>query len=215
MIVHDFPQRSEQWYAVRLGRVTGSCANDMLATIKSGEAAARRNLRVRLVLERITGKSQENDYVSVDMQNGIDREDDARAFYEAESSNLVQRVGFLQHPTLMTGCSPDGVIGDYVGLLSLKCPKPATHLDFLETGIIPTEYLRQCCHEMWLSGVQWTDFVSYQPQFPDELRAKVVRIEAKPIDFVAYEGLLTAFLSEVDQKEASVRKLMKPAKVAA
>lgn len=201
-------QRSPEWYQARLGRVTGSCANDFLTTIKSGESATRRNLRTRLVLERITGKSQENDYVSQDMQNGIDREDDAVALYEALTGRFVDRVGFLQHTGLMAGCSPDGVLDDFHGLVSIKCPKPATHLDFIEGGSIPLDYLRQCTHELYISGAEWIDFLSYQPSFPESLRSRLVRIYAKEIDLKAYDGLLKIFLAEVDAKEAAVRKLM-------
>lgn len=207
-LIVNCEQRSEEWRQVRLGQVTGSCAHDMLTTIKSGESAARRNLRTRLVLERITGKSQENDYCSPDMQNGIEREPDAFAHYEVISGNLLDRVGFLRHAELMAGCSPDGVIGDFEGLVSIKCPKPATHLDFIEGGTVPLEYLRQCTHELYISGAAWIDFLSYQPSFPDGLRSRLVRIYAKEIDLDAYDGLLRLFLAEVDAKEAAVRKLM-------
>src|SRR5688500_8134096 len=50
MTIHDVDQRSYEWFALRAGRLTGSCAADMLATLKGkAEAAARRDLRLRLV----------------------------------------------------------------------------------------------------------------------------------------------------------------------
>lgn len=206
--IHTFEQRSPEWYAARLGLLTGSCANDMLATIKSGgEAAGRRNLRVRLMLERVTGKSQEPEFTSDDMQVGIDRETEARGFYEVESGSFVSTVGFLRHTDLMAGCSPDGVIGDFDGLLSVKCPKPATHLEYVKSGQIPTEYLRQTTHEMWISGAQWTDFVSFNPDFPDALRIKLVRVEAKALDLIGYDKAVRAFLAEVDREVEAVRTL--------
>lgn len=203
-------QRSDEWYAARLGKLTGSCANDMLTTIKSGESAARRNLRVRLTLERITGKSQESNYCSVDMQNGIEREVDAVALYEALTGRLVDRVGFLQHTSLLAGCSPDGILGDFDGLVSVKCPKEATHLEYLETKKVPTEYLRQIVHEMWISGAAWCDFLSYQPSFPEEIRTCLVRVEriGGPVDVNAYDAAARTFLKEVDDKVEAVRKLM-------
>jgi hypothetical protein len=81
-------QRSEAWFRARAGRLTGSRAGDMLATIKSGEAAARRDLRTQLVVERLTGQPQEDAYVNAAMQWGIDHEAEAFAAYEAESGNL-------------------------------------------------------------------------------------------------------------------------------
>ena len=48
-------QRTPAWFAARAGRLTASRAKDMLAAIKTGEAAARRDLRIQLVVERLTG----------------------------------------------------------------------------------------------------------------------------------------------------------------
>jgi hypothetical protein len=87
-------QRSPAWFAARAGRLTGSRAGDMLATIKSGEAAARRDLRTQLVVERLTGQPQEDTFINAAMQWGIDHEADAFAAYEAQSGNMVRRTGF-------------------------------------------------------------------------------------------------------------------------
>src|SRR6185295_6009416 len=106
--VVDAPQRSPEWFAARLGRLTGSRAGDMMATIKSGEAASRRDLRLQLVLERLTGTVQDDGYVSADMRRGIAREPAALAAYEVATGHLVQTTGFLQHDTLPAGCSLDG-----------------------------------------------------------------------------------------------------------
>jgi hypothetical protein len=99
-------QRTPEWYAARLGRLTSSCASEAFATIKKGESAARRNLRVRLVLERLTGKSQESDFQSFDMTRGIELEPEARDAYEAETGTVIESVGCVQHDTLMAACSP-------------------------------------------------------------------------------------------------------------
>lgn len=209
-------QRSPEWFAARLGRLTGSGANAMLSKGKgSDEAAGRRNLRTRLVLERLTGTSQEDDFTTRDIQHGIDTEFDAVGAYEAHSGQIVERVGFLQHPTLMTGCSPDGVIGDFEGLVSIKCPKSATHLDALETRTVPTDYLRQITHELWITGAQWCDYFSFDNRFaPESLQALRIRVEASTLKLDAYEKELLTFLREVDDKLASVLALAKKAEAA-
>src|SRR5207245_5572453 len=123
MIVLDCAQRSDEWKQARLGRLNGSRAADMLATLKSGgEAAARRDLRTALVLERICVVSQENGYVNADMERGIQLEPDALAAYEAQTGSLVQPVGYCVHESLMCGVSPDGLVGDD-GLVEVKCPR--------------------------------------------------------------------------------------------
>jgi predicted phage-related endonuclease len=206
MIVVCAEQRTPEWYQARVGRLTGSCAADMMARIKSGEAAARRDLRLRLVCERLTGVSQEDVFVSPAMQRGIDKEADAFAAYEAHTGHLVQRVGFLAHDTLMAGCSPDGLIGD-VGIVELKCPKSATHLKYLRAKEIPTDYLFQVVHNLWITGAEWCDFVSFDDRFPRDLQLLCVRYARVPAEIDTYELMARTFLSEVDAELESVRGL--------
>jgi hypothetical protein len=107
--INNAEQRSPEWFAARCGRLTGSQAGDMLATVKSkGEAAGRRNLRAKLVVERLTGEPQEDGFDSEWMRRG--RELEPRAFdeYEAATGNVVRRTGFLSHTELPVGCSLDG-----------------------------------------------------------------------------------------------------------
>lgn len=196
-IVND-PQRSPAWFAARAGRLTGSCAKDMLATIQKGEAAARRDLRTRLVVERLTGQPQEDDYVSAAMQWGIDREDAAFAAYEAHSGNVVRRTGFLRGDELMVGCSLDGDVENFAGIVELKCPKSATHLGYLKAGAVPSNHMPQILHNLWISGAQWCDFVSYDPRFPESLQLFVCRVPRVELDVLAYAKCAEKFLVEVD-----------------
>lgn len=207
MIVLCKDQRTPEWYASRIGRLTGSSAADMMARIKTGEAAARRDLRVRLVCEVLTGEGQEDAYVSKEMQRGIDKEKDAFAAYEARTGNLVQRVGFVAHDTLMAGCSPDGYVGNYSGLIELKVPKSATHLRYLRAGGMPSDYLYQVTHNLWITGAKWCDFVSFDDRFPPALRLFIVRVERNDADIAAYELMARTFLTEVASEVESVRGL--------
>lgn len=205
-IVHDCLQRSPEWYQLRAGKLTGSRAADMLAEIKKGEAAARRDLRVQLACERLTGASQDNGYVSTEMLRGMEMEPHAIAAYEADTGAIVRSVGFLEHPELPAGCSPDGLIGDD-GLLELKCPKSATHFSYLRSRKVPTEYLRQITHHLWISGRQWADFVSYDDRFPAALQVLIVRVTRTDVDVTAYELAARLFLSEVEKEVEAVRSL--------
>lgn len=191
-------QRSPEWVAARLGRLTGSRVADAFATLKKGgEAAGRRNLRIQLVLERLTGRCQENGFTSFDMERGIELEEEARNAYEAETGVFVEPVGFVMHDELMAGCSPDGLTAE--GLIELKCPKAATHLDYIRGGL-PREYELQIIHGLWLTGRVWGDFVSYHPEFPQPLRIKRSRLFAAQIDFAAHELNVSLFLSEVEKE---------------
>lgn len=204
----DVPQRSPEWFAARCGRLTGSAAKDMLATIKSGESAARRNLRLKLVLERITGKTQEPEFISAAMQTGIDREPLAFAAYEALTGDLAETSGFLAHTEHMAGCSLDGHLGNFTKLLSIKCRQPAAHLEAVTTGRIPADAFAQIRHELWVTGAESHDYFSWNPDFPPALQSRLVTVTREQANLAEYEDKALAFLAEVAAEEATVRGLM-------
>lgn len=190
-------QGTEEWYAARLGKVTASRIRDVVAKIKTGEAAARRDYRIQLVTERLTGQ-KEASYTSPDMQWGTDTEPMARAAYEAETGNLVAEVGMIDHPTIdMTGASPDGLVGAE-GMLEIKCPKTATHLQTLMDGKAPTQYIPQMQWQMACAGRQWVDFVSYDPRLPEQYQLFIVRVQRDNELIETLEKEVVAFLQEVD-----------------
>lgn len=203
----DCEQRSEMWIAARAGRLTGSSASDMMAKIKTGEAAGRRDLRTRLALERITGQSLEDGFVSPSMQHGIDMESKALSIYEANSGFIIDRPGFLALDGTMAGCSLDALIAGGKGIVEAKCPKPATHLEYLRTGKIPTAYRWQCLHNLWVSGAQWCDFISFDDRFPEDLQYLCIRMERVEVDITAYSLAATLFLQEVADEVDSIEQL--------
>jgi hypothetical protein len=200
----DAEQRTPAWFAARLGRLTGSRAADMLASIKTGEAAARRDYRLQLVCERLTGQLQEEPFVNAAMQRGIECEPLAFAAYEARTGQMVQRSGFLQHVEYLAGCSLDGHVGDFDGIVELKCPKSATHLRYLKSGELPTEHRPQILHNLWITGAAWCDFVSYDDRFPEHLSLFVVRVPRNEFDVNAYEKCALKFLDEVQAEVEAV-----------
>jgi len=206
----DAEQRSPEWHAARAGRVTGSRAADMLATVKSGEAAARRNLRTQLVLERITGRPQESGFTSAAMQQGIDREPEAYAAYAEITGRELTKTGFLRHDLFMVGVSLDGHVGDFEGIIEIKCPLPATHLSYLRSGVVPSAYIPQVTHSLWITGAEWCDFISYNPDFPEPLQVKITRVYATDLNLPEYQIQLFNFLSEVDAEFDTVQELMGP-----
>lgn len=210
--VIDAEQRSPEWHAARLGRLTGSRAADMLSTRKDKtEAAGRRNLRTQLVLERITGRSQEDPYESPWMKHGSEFEPSALAEFEAVSGLIVRRTGFLSCDDMPVGCSLDGHVGDFEGIIEAKCVKAANHLEYLQRARIPPEYIAQCTHNLWVSGAQWVEFASWNDQFPPELQ--LFRVRAYREEFAReleeYERAARLFLAEVDRETEAVRALMR------
>lgn len=198
--VIDAPQRSDAWRMARLGRFTGSRASDMLATIKIGEAAARRDLRMDIVVELLTGEPEDDGYVSKDMQRGIDLEPAAFAAYEAATGQIVRRSGFLSHNTLRVGCSLDGHVGAFRGIIEMKCPKKATHFRYLRERKIPSDYLAQITHNLWVSDAEWCDFVSFDDRFPIGMRLVIIRVTRADVENCErYAAMAQAFLAEVQR----------------
>jgi len=211
VIAYGCAQRSPEWHALRLGKLTGSHAADMLATVKTkgAEAAARRDLRLRLVCERLTGASSEGDYVSKDMQRGVDLEPAARAAYEAATGSIVKPIGFVAHDALAAGCSPDGLVRG--GIVEIKCPKAATHLGYIRGRSLPRDYAPQITHNLWITDAGFCDFVSYGDRFPPALQLFRIRVPRASVDLAAYELAARLFLAEVERELADVRGLLEAA----
>lgn len=188
-------QRSEEWFEARLGKVTASRVADVLAKIKSGESASRRNYKIQLVSERLTGERQET-YVNQAMQDGIDREQFARDRY-VQQFGEVEEVGFIQHPTLEAGASPDGLVGTD-GIIEIKCPMGSTHTETLMTQEVPSKYVPQIQFQLLVTGRKWCDFVSYNPMFPENLQVFVRRVFANKEYQQELEDEVKQFLKEVD-----------------
>jgi putative phage-type endonuclease len=200
-------QRTPEWYAARLGKVTASRVADVVATIKSGGyGAGRANYMAQIIAERLTGEKQ-NEYVNAAMQNGIDCEPDALAAYEFRCDAEVIAVGFIDHPTIpMSGASPDGMVGDD-GLVEIKCPTTATHIETLLSGKVPAKYIDQMQWQMACTGRQWCDFASFDPRMPESMRLWVKRVERDDKRIQYLEEEVSKFLGDVDAKVAGLSKL--------
>lgn len=207
MKILDFPQGSEEWLASRAGKVTASRIADVLAKIKTGEAAARRDYKAQIVAEILTGKPQGDDFTNAAMQWGTEQEPFARSAYEVAKDVMVDTVGLVLHPTIeRAAASPDGIVGD--GLLEVKCPKTATHLQYLLAGTAPVQYQPQMLWQMACTDKAWCDFVSFDPRLPDELQLFVVRFERNDERVKEMEAEVKTFLCEVDE---IINKLKKAA----
>lgn len=205
----DVPQRSEAWFKARLGRLTGSRAGDMLKTIKSGAfAASRRDYLLELALERVTGRVQEPGHVTADMQRGIELEGEARLVYMEQTGAGVVCSGFLSHNIYQAGCSLDGHVDDFAGIIEIKCPKSATHVEYLRTGSVPADYQAQILHGLWMTGAQWCDFISYDNRFPLKSRLLVRRVERNDAHIQIYEDAALKFLADVAAETLALREMV-------
>jgi putative phage-type endonuclease len=201
-------QRSAEWFAARLGKVTASRVADIIAKTKSGYSASRANYMAELVCERLTGMQGES-FSSAAMVWGTNTEPMARSAYESRMAELVEETGFVLHPTIsMAGASPDGLIGDD-GLVEIKCPNTATHIDTLLSEGAPSKYMTQMQWQMACTGRKWCDFVSFDPRMPEEMQMFVIRVERNDDVITELEREVEKFLVELEYKITQLTKTYK------
>lgn len=192
-------QRSEEWFAARLGKVTASRVADVVARTKSGWGASRANYMAELIAERLTGTPAER-FTNSAMQWGADIEPEARISYEFLSGMDVEQVGFVEHPAIaMSGASPDGLCGAD-GLVEIKCPNTATHIDTLIGREVPAKYITQMQWQMACTERQWCDFVSFDPRLPESMKIFVKRVPRDDSLIKDLEDEVTLFLMELKAK---------------
>jgi putative phage-type endonuclease len=204
-------QGSDEWHQARLGKVTASRVADVIARTKSGWGASRANYMAELIAERLSGVPAPS-YTNDAMRWGIENEADARAAYEFFVGSDVQTVGFIDHPTIpMSGASPDGLVGAD-GLLELKCPLTATHIDTLLNGTVAAKYVTQMQWQMACTGRSWCDFASFDPRMPERMRLFVKRFPRDDKTISELEAAVKDFLDEIDGRvEALTKKYAAPA----
>lgn len=196
-------QQTPEWRAERCGRVTASRVADVIARTKSGWGASRANYMAALIAERLTGEPMDT-YTNAAMQWGTDTEPFARAAYEFRQNVTVEECGFIPHPKIaMTGASPDGVIGAD-GLVEIKCPNTATHIETLLGGAVPEKYVTQMMWQMACTGRTWCDWVSFDPRMPEATRLYVKRIPRDDALISSLEKDVHEFLIELDDKIAAL-----------
>jgi len=199
----DLVQGTDEWLSIRLGKVTASRVADVIARTKTGPSASRANYMAELVAERLTGARGET-YTNAAMQWGTDNEPEARLAYEFRHDVTVEQVGFIAHPSIeMSGASPDGLVAAD-GLVEIKCPNTATHIETLLTGTVPAKYETQMLWQMACTGRAWCDFASFDPRLPEEMRLFVKRFARDDKRIAEMEEQVREFLFELD---TTVRRL--------
>lgn len=193
-------QGTPEWLKARTSRITASRLCDVMAKPKRSteELACRRDYRMELVCERLTGMASEH-YVSRDMDWGTAQEPYARAAYEVMVDAMVDEVGLVLHPTMdFSAASPDGLVGDD-GCIEIKAPKTATHVGWRLAGGVPQEHQDQMLWVMACCGRQWCDFISYDPRLPQGLRFFVSRLQRDEKRIAEMEYEVIQFNHEIEE----------------
>ena len=206
MALVDIQQQTAEWLQMRIGAVTASRMNDVMAKLKNGNPSqARKDYAAELVCERLTNRASEH-FVSRAMEWGIDNEPLAKAAYELEFDVQLQSGGLAMHDRIKwLMASPDGLVGDE-GLAEFKCPTTATHIEYFTAGVVPEEYRWQMYCQMACADRKWCDFVSYDPRLPASLELFVRRLERNDEIIAKMEAEVERFIGEVEDSIIALSK---------
>lgn len=197
-------QNTPEWLQARCGSVGASDVPDIVRKTKTGPSATRDNLMALKVLERLTGVVSPT-YQSLAMRNGHERQPMAISAYEFMTDQRVAPIGIIPHPWIEHAhASPDGLVGDN-GLVEVKCPQPAAHLQALLTEKVERDYQVQVQWQMACGDRDWCDFVSWNPDFPPAMQLWFCRLQRDEswIDELVDE--VVKFLLELDHKVAALK----------
>jgi putative phage-type endonuclease len=198
------PQGSAEWLAERIGKVTASRMADLMARTKTGYGASRANYMAELVAERLTGNAAER-FQNDAMRWGNEQEASARDLYAFMRDAAVDPAGFVPHPLIAdTGASPDGYVGEH-GLVEIKCPNTATHIDTLLSESVADKYVKQMHWQMICTGRKWCDFVSFDPRMPASMQLFVRRVSLSDELAAEMEDEVRKFLDELDEKVSALQ----------
>jgi len=170
MKTHDFEQYSPEWWALRLGKPTAS-KFDKIITTRAEPSKQKQKYLQQLAGEYVCGKAEQT-YQNAAMLRGLEVESEAREFYEFKKDVEIKQVGFCVSDDETHGASPDGLVGDK-GLIEIKCPLITTHVGYLIKNTLVTDYFQQVQGQMFVTGRDWTDLLSYYPG----LRPVLIRVE--------------------------------------
>ena len=200
-------QGSDEWFAVRMGKITASKLGDLMRVTKYGESTYKTRLRMELAIERLTGKSASPNFMNQAMQDGVEREPDARKLFEAITGKEVALCGSFNHPDIVnTSASPDGLIRGEDAVLELKCPTHVTHAKNLLSETMPKNYEYQVQWQIACTESEYAYFASYHPDFPKELRLKWVKVLRDNIMILEIEDEVRKFDVEVEELINQLKK---------
>jgi hypothetical protein len=201
-------QRSDEWFAKRLGKITGSAFNEVMAFTAKGEpGVGRKNLITKLAIERITGERIDT-YQNAAMLRGIELEPLARAAYEVYTGEWVDEIDFIDHSKHgFIGVSPDGLIGSS-GMVEFKCPESQhKHFSALKSNSHAFEYRWQIQGQLWTAQREWNDAVSFDPRFPKSCRLAIKRVYRDEKAIAELEAQCLIVEAEIDASVEFMQKL--------
>lgn len=153
-------QRSKEWYDARLGRFTASRISELMGV--KGLGLTGENYAFELACEEVFGIEEDADFVSYDMQRGINLE--PMAF---EKFKLIKQLEFIDVQKCSffaygqnAGASPDGLVNNDA-ILEIKCPRSTKFFKLVKDSIIDKNYIYQMQMQMMCTNSIKAHFFNY------------------------------------------------------
>lgn len=175
----DCEQNTEEWFALRAGKVTGSTLAKIMANYGKAFGEPAKKAAVNIALEQINGKPLANEnYSNAHMERGHEQESIARALYEARYFVKVENGGFFDNGD--TGCSPDGRVGKD-GLIEIKSVIGTQQYKTIKSESYDTAYKWQLIDNLKETEREWIDYTSYCADFPEGKQLYIYRLHADDV----------------------------------
>ena len=201
---HDISQKTDKWFHIRKGKITGTQLKNIMGTPRTRQEALYEVLAERLTV----GVESEGDYENA-MERGNRLEPDAISAFEFETGKSVERVGFVEdddNPLIAN--SPDGLIGE-TEAVEVKCLGGKNHIKMWLTNKVLDEYWWQVIQYFIVNKkLQTLYFVGYNPNIPIH-PLHIIEVKRKEIEVEIKEAReeQEKFLKEVDILLAKIIKL--------
>lgn len=210
-------QDSDIWHASRIGVITASRFRDATDKLKNGKPSQKlQDYAYDIVMERISGQTAGEVFVTKAMRIGTEREPFARMEYEMATGNIASESGIILTDDGKFGYSSDGLVGDD-GIIEIKCPSSSRKI--VETWINAdlSEYIDQIQGGLWLTGRKWCDFIMYCPWLEPVGKELFIRrvhrdddyIAELESDLLAFEQMVERFRKQITEQPADAGTLQK------
>lgn len=176
MRFHDVQQNTDEWMALRLGKVTCSNFGCFMANDGKSFGEPAKKYALQVALEIDTGRKAEYSFSNEHTERGHEQEPVARMLYEQEHFTDVGNGGFFDCGDY--GDSPDGLVG-VDGVVEIKSVIAPTHYATLRRGSFDPAYRWQLVGHLDCTGRDWVDFISYCADFRDDQQLIVHRLHRK------------------------------------
>lgn len=189
MKIYDkIEQGSPEWFALRLGKLTGSDAQAIATSGKGLETLAYKK-----VAERMTGKTEEQ-YTNEDMARGNELEALARNTYELETGKIVKRIGFAEFDENI-GSSPDGLVGED-GMIEVKCKNDPLFVKYMYERKIESAHNWQIQMNLHILNREWCDYIVFNQNFPKTMI--ITRIHKNESDIIKIKAGIATGISMIN-----------------